>query len=123
MTGREWMMALYEELTKRESTWMGVRALKNPLDAWVYPEILYEVRPEIVVELGSAFGGSTLFLCHMLDLLDVEAKVISVDHQRKEFMAEHDRIEQVTGYTSNPEVIQRVHELCGDSRALVIHDA
>ena len=43
---------------------MGVPAAKNPLDAWVYQEIVYETRPEAIVELGSAYGGGTLFLAH-----------------------------------------------------------
>src|SRR4051812_47948314 len=102
MRGRDWMLRLYDELTERESRWMGVRSLKNPLDAWVYQEILYEVRPEIVVELGSAFGGSTLFLCHMLDLIGVDARVLSVDVAHSELAAEHARIEKVTGNTRDP---------------------
>ncbi len=105
------------------SHWMGVRALKNPLDAWIYQEILYEVRPQVVVELGSAYGGSTLFLCHILDLLGVEATVVSVDQQHSHFAAEHQRIEKVTGDTRSPEVIARVGELCDGKRTLLIHDA
>lgn len=124
MRGRAWMMHLYDDLTKRgDSHWMGVRSLKNPLDAWIYQEILYEVRPKVVVELGSAFGGSTLFLCQMLDLLGLDAKVVSVDLYHTEFTAEHSRIEKVTGDTRDPQVIARVHELCQGERGLVIHDA
>jgi cephalosporin hydroxylase len=123
MRGRDWLLHLYDEIMERESHWMGVRALKNPLDAWVYQEILYEVRPQAVVELGSALGGGTLFLCHMLDLLDVEGSVISVDLQHSEFHAEHERIEKVTGNTNDPAVVERVHQLCQTKRTLVIHDA
>src|SRR3954454_23281493 len=123
MRGREWMLRLYDELTERESRWMGARSLKNPLDAWVYQEILYEVRPEVVVELGSAFGGSTLFLCHMLDLIGLDARVVSVDHAHSELAAEHPRIEKVTGNTRDPDVIARVRLLCKGRRGLVIHDA
>lgn len=54
MRGRKWMLkVLYPELMQNEMHWMGVRALKNPLDAWVYQEILYEVKPTAVVELPS----------------------------------------------------------------------
>ncbi|MFL5913843.1 MAG: CmcI family methyltransferase [Gaiellaceae bacterium] len=123
MRGREWMLRLYDELTERESRWMGVRSLKNPLDAWVYQEILFEVRPEVVVELGSAFGGSTLFLCHMLDLVGLDAQVVSVDVAHSELAAEHPRIAKVSGNTRDPAVVARVRELCEGKRVLVIHDA
>lgn len=123
MRGDAWLLALYEELTSQRSHWMGVRSLKNPLDAWVYQEILYEVRPEVIVELGSAFGGSTLYLCHMLDLLACEASVVSVDQSHSDFEAEHRRIVKVTGDTCDPSVVQRVRELAEGRRTLIIHDA
>jgi cephalosporin hydroxylase len=123
MSGREWMVRLYDELTERESRWMGARSLKNPLDAWVYQEILFEVRPDVVVELGSAYGGSTLFLCHVLDLMQADAQVVSVDVAHSELEAEHERIVKVSGNTRDPEVLARVRELCEGKRALVIHDA
>ena len=99
MTGREWLFHLYGELMDSECRWMGARALKNPLDAWVYQEILHEVRPRTVVELGSAFGGGSLFLAHMLDLVGEGGQVVTVDHNHGQFEAEHPRITKVTGYT------------------------
>ena len=119
MTGRQWLEHLYGELVEKESKWMGARALKNPLDAWIYQEILYEVRPQTIVELGSAYGGSALFLAHMLDLLGA-GKVISVDHWHGEFDVDHPRITKVTGKTT--EVVDQVAALC-EGTTLVIHDA
>lgn len=123
MRGRSWLLYLYDELMVRESHWMGTRALKNPLDAWVYQEILYDVRPTVLVELGSAAGGGTLFFCHMLDLLGLDAPVISVDRTHKRFVAEHPRIRPITGDTRDPDVIASVREACVGRRGLVIHDA
>jgi cephalosporin hydroxylase len=124
MRGTELLTHLANELIDREAHWMGVRCQKNPLDAWVYQELLYEVRPEVVVELGNAFGGSALFLSHMLDLAGVDgAPVVCVDHSHAAFAAEHSRIELVTGRTDDPHVLARVRELCEGRRTLVIHDA
>src|SRR4051794_33103851 len=81
----------------QSSTWMGVHASKNPLDAWIYQEILYETRPDTIVELGSADGGSALFLAQMLDLLGGEGTVVSVDASHETFAAAHDRIVTITG--------------------------
>jgi len=119
MTGKEWLEHLHGELMEGESHWMGTRCLKNPLDIWIYQEILHEVRPQTVVELGSAFGGSALFFSHMLDLLG-EGKVVTVDHWHERFEAEHPRITRVTGNTL--EVFDQVKSLC-EGTTLVIHDA
>lgn len=117
------MMHLHEVLMSHESEWMGVQVMKNPLDTWIYQEILHEVRPTAVVELGSAMGGGTLFFCHMLDLLGIDAPVISVDISHHRFVAEHPRITTITGDTTDPDVVARVHALCADRRVLIIHDA
>jgi cephalosporin hydroxylase len=123
MRGRRWLLHLYAELMERETYWMGVRALKNPLDAWIYQEIIHEVRPTAVVELGSAVGGSTLFLCHLLDIMALDAPVVSVDRSHDGFEAEHRRITTITGDTRDPEVIDAVRRLCDGRRVLLIHDA
>lgn len=123
MRGRRWLLHLYGELMERDSHWMGIRALKNPLDTWIYQEILHEIRPTVIVELGSAYGGGTLFLCHMLDLLGIDGRVISVDLSHEHFIAEHVRITKVTGDTRDPDVVAKVRELCGEARVLLIHDA
>lgn len=117
------MTKLYDELMEHDSEWMGVRALKNPLDTWIYQEILYEVRPTAIVEFGSAMGGGTLFFCHMLDLLKLDAPVVTVDLSHERFDAEHHRITTVTGDTRDPAVITQVQQACRDRKALIIHDA
>ncbi|HEV2071626.1 MAG TPA: CmcI family methyltransferase [Acidimicrobiales bacterium] len=119
---RDWFTYHQSNVVYDRCTWMGVPALKNPLDAWIYQEILHEVRPEVVIELGSAAGGGTLYLAHLLDMLR-EGMVLSVDIDRTSFVAEHDRIVVVTGHTTAPETLQRVRSLCEGKRVLVIHDA
>ena len=52
-----------------DATWLGAQALKNPLDLWVYQEIMVETRPELVVETGTYRGGSAFFLASICDLL------------------------------------------------------
>lgn len=105
------------------STWMGVTAFKNPLDAWIYQEIVHDTAPEVIVELGSAGGGSTLFLAHMLDLIGRSGQVVSVDASHEGFQPEHERIIKVTGTTGSSEVIERVRAITAGKRTMVIHDA
>ena len=61
-----------------EATWLGAQALKNPLDLWVYQEIMSETRPELVVETGTYRGGSAFFLASICDLLG-EGEIVSID--------------------------------------------
>jgi cephalosporin hydroxylase len=123
MRGRRWMMHLYDELMSHEGHWLGVPTMKNPLDIWIYQEILHEVRPTAIVELGSAIGGGTMFFCNMLDLLELDAPVVTVDQSHHRFKAEHPRIHTITGDTRDPAVIDQVRALCEGRRVLLIHDA
>lgn len=101
---------------------MGTRALKNPFDAWIYQEIIYEVRPDIVAEIGSAEGGSTLYFANILDLIGKGA-VISIDCDRSKFNVKHPRVMTLTGDSSSLEIIQKVSEMCKDKTVLMVHDA
>src|SRR5436190_5479757 len=88
-----WLVGLNLELMD-SATWMGVPAAKNPLDAWIYQEIVHETQPDAIVELGSAYGGGTLFLAHLLDVLGGDRIVVSVDVSRDAWQADHPRIVQ-----------------------------
>jgi cephalosporin hydroxylase len=121
MSLRQWLLYHQRNVVLKECHWMGVRALKNPLDAWIYQEILCEVRPDVVVEIGSLEGGGTLYLANLLDLLG-KGIVISVDIDRSKFNVKHSRIIEITGHSSSPEVLASVAELCAGKSVLVLHD-
>ena len=119
----EWYHHFQRDVVFDRISWMGVKALKNPMDCWVYQQLLAEVRPRVVVELGSAYGGSTLFLLHMLDLLG-DGVVVSVDRERAGFAVRHPRLRRVDGDLADPAVIDQVYALCaGNGPVLVVHDA
>ncbi|HEV2070815.1 MAG TPA: CmcI family methyltransferase [Acidimicrobiales bacterium] len=119
---RRWLIYHQEEIVYDRCTWMGVKALKNPLDAWIYQELLYEVQPDVVIELGSAVGGGTLYLAHLLELIG-KGVVVSVDIDRSTFEARHSRIITVTGHSTAPDTLAEVRRHCEGKRVLVIHDA
>jgi cephalosporin hydroxylase len=118
---RRWLIQYHTNLLFEKITWMGVPSWKNVLDAWVYQEIIYEVRPAIVIEIGNAHGGSTLYLAHLLDLVG-QGEVIAVDIDHSKFEARHPRISLVTGDSLEPGTISRVETLANGRQGLVIHD-
>jgi cephalosporin hydroxylase len=122
MTLEDWMLYHQTDIVFDQCTWMGVKALKSPLDAWIYQEIIYEVKPDVIVELGSMWGGSTLYLASLLDLLG-HGQVVSVDISRERFSAKHPRFVLITGSTTDPQVIAQVRSVCEGKKVLVIHDA
>jgi len=118
---RQWLLYHQSRIVFEKCSWMGVRALKNPLDAWIYQEIIYEVKPDVIIEIGSAEGGGTLYLANLLDLIG-KGIVISIDIDRSKYNVAHDRIVTFTGDSSSPEVVAKVSKHCSGKKVIVLHD-
>ena len=103
--------------------WLGTPAQKCPLDLWIYQELLHELRPAVIVETGTASGGSALFLASICDLLG-QGSIVSVDIEARPGRPTHERITYLTGSSTAPEIRARVEEFVGDrAPVLVILDS
>lgn len=51
-------------------TWMGIPILQLPQDIQATQEIIWRVKPTLIIETGVAYGGSLLFSASMLKLLN-----------------------------------------------------
>lgn len=113
----------YESGVWRNTFWQGVETWKCPLDLWVYQEIMFERRPDVVVECGTAAGGSALFLASVCDLLG-HGRVVSVDVEARAGRPAHPRIKYVLGSSVAPQVVGEVRaEVEGARRVMVILDS
>lgn len=101
--------------------WMGIPTRKLVTDMWVYQEIIYETKPDLIIEIGSFYGGSTLFLAQMQELLG-NGQVLSIDVSHDYFKAQHPRIQKITGDCSTESVIEQVRSICKGKKVMVIHD-
>lgn len=117
----DWLLYHQRHVTFAECRWMGVKAYKSPLDAWILQEILFEVKPDVVVEIGSAEGGSTLYIASLMDLMG-KGRVLSIDIDRTRFAAVHPRIVTLTGDSSSAPIVAQAAELCRGQSVLVVHD-
>ncbi len=102
--------------------WFGIPTQKTPLDLFIYQEIVNEIKPNIIIETGTKYGGSALFLAHMLDILK-KGRVITIDIE-KEKVPEHKRINYVIGSSVSDEVIRAVKaQIKNKQKVMVILDS
>jgi len=102
-----------------DTRWMGVTCLKNPLDMWVYQEILWETRPDLIVETGTWSGGSALYLAHILDLIG-HGRVVTIDLQTAQ-RPQHPRIRYLEGRSSiDEDVVRTVADIAGGSKGTMV---
>ena len=103
--------------------WLGILTRKCPLDLWIYQEIIFEVKPDVMIECGTANGGSALFLASMCDLVN-NGKVITIDIEDKEGRPTHKRIKYLLGSSTSIEVVEQVRKLISDKdKVMVILDS
>lgn len=65
-------------------TWMGCPIIQLPADIIAIQELIWRVKPDVIIETGIAFGGSLIFSASMLTLLGNSGKVIGIDIDLRE---------------------------------------
>ena len=125
--------AIYWEAGRAGGTWMDTRFLnvpifKYPTDLMIYQELIVETKPEVIVETGTAYGGSALyfaFLCQALgrgEVVSVDIRAGAGDHGDVA-RPQHPRVTYVTGSSTDPAVVQKVKDIVAGRPALVILDS
>ena len=119
----------YENTRIWENTyWFGIPMWKLPFDAMVIQELIYQIRPENIIETGTGHGGSALFYAGICELLG-EGRVITIDVEQKfnpDDISQHewaDRITFLPGCSTNPIVFSDVKKLADGKRNIVILDS
>lgn len=106
-----------------ETRWLGVGAQKCPLDLWQYQQIIHETTPDLVIETGTAQGGSALYLASIFDLVG-RGRVVSVDIGTDDRRPTHPRITYLTASSTDPMVLDEVRQMAEKaSRVMVILDS
>ena len=102
-----------------QTSWLGTPVLKNPLDLWIYQEILARTRPDVIVETGTWDGGSALYLASICDLTGA-GRVVTIDIEPRPGRPEHPRVEYVTGSSVAPAVVAGVSAGIADGESVMV---
>jgi cephalosporin hydroxylase len=108
-----------KDTTWSNTTWLGVPAQKTPQDMWVYQEIIHETRPDVLLETGTADGGSAYYFATIFDL-ERRGRVITVDIADSPMRPKHDRITYVLGSSTAPEIIGKVKSLISPGERVMV---
>lgn len=116
---RDFQMLWYAEGlrggTWQQCTWLGISMLKHPADMMLYAEVLWDTRPDLVIETGTYAGGSALFMATVMDSYGT-GHILTIDSEpTTRWHPTHPRISYLGGRSStDPKVIARVSELVSD---------
>ena len=114
-----WTRSAWQKKISYEPTWMGIPIIQLPEDILMMHELIYKVKPYVIVETGTAHGGTAIFYASMLELLG-KGRVISIDIEiRKnnrlaiEAHPMSKRITLIEGSSTDEPVVARVREMIG----------
>lgn len=110
--------------------WMGLPVIQMPEDLMKVQEIIFETKPDVIIETGVAWGGSLLFYASVLKSLN-NGKVIGIDitipeHNRKIILDSvgGEFLTLIEGSSVSEEVFNRVQALIPEgAKVLLILDS
>lgn len=105
--------------TWRNTFYMGFEIQKCPLDLWIYQEILYEIKPDLIIEAGTAFGGSAYYMATLCDHIG-QGKIVTIDIEKRGEMPKHPRIEYIIGSSISDEVISKLEVQVKKSKKVIV---
>jgi len=98
----------------------GLLMQKFPNDMQMYHQVIWQHKPEVIVEIGTRFGASALFFQDQLDMIG-GGKVITIDIKPQ--VVEHDpRITYLIGNSTDDEIVKQVKELTAGKRTMLVID-
>jgi cephalosporin hydroxylase len=111
-------------------TWMGRPIIQYPQDMIAMQEIIWDIKPDLIIETGIAHGGSLIFYASLLELIG-SGEVLGVDidireHNRKEIEnhSMYKRIKMIQGSSIAEETIEQVKaHVAGKSKIIVLLDS
>ena len=109
--------------TWHKTRWRGVKVIKCPFDLHIYQELIHRVKPNVIIETGTCFGGSGLFLADMLELQS-KGIVVTVDIKMPKNPPQHKRLKYVTGSSIDPKTLREVlTHIKPNTKVMVILDS
>lgn len=103
-----------------DTYFMGKKVFKCPNDLWIYQEILWETKPDVIIECGTFHGGSALYYAKLFDMMESEGEIITIDVDAMPDMPQHKRITYLYGSSTSTEILEKVKELIKDKQKVMV---
>ncbi len=108
-------------------SWMGRPIIAYPQDMIAMQEIIWEVKPDLIIETGVAHGGSIVYYASILEMIGGDGIVLGIDidirKHNKELIEAHSmmkRIKLIEGSSVSDEVFQEVKEVVAQKKRVLV---
>lgn len=123
---RQWVVASAKNKLVYEIEWLGIPVIQTPEDLILMQELIFKIKPDVIIETGIAHGGSLIYYASLFEMLG-KGKVIGIDidireHNRKvlEVHPMFDRIEMIEGDSLAEENLNKIEELIPENATVIV---
>ena len=113
----DWMLHADKYKYTYNFSWMGRPIIKFPADMLVQQELMWRLKPDLVIETGIAHGGSIIFTASMMVMMGIEGEVVGVDieirQHNRELIEAHPMMKRITMYegsSTEPAIVEKVRQ-------------
>ena len=103
-----------------ETYFLGKKIFKCPNDLWIYQELFWDVKPDVIIECGTFHGGSALYYAKLFDMMELHGEIITIDVDSMPDMPVHKRITYLLGSSTSPEIVAQVKQMVQDKRKVLV---
>ena len=128
---RQWIADTARYSYSYNFSWLGLPIIQLPQDILAMQEIVWQVKPDLIIETGIARGGSMIFYASILELIGSNGQVLGIDidirrpnRRRIESHPLLNRITMIEGSSVDEHVVNKVYDFAqGKKRVLVTLDS
>lgn len=127
----DWMLHADRYKYTYNFTWMGRPIIKFPNDIVIQQELMWKLRPDLVIETGIAHGGSIIFTASMMEMMGIDGEVVGIDvdirKHNRDLIEAHPMMKRITMYegsSTDTAIVEKVRQhTTGKKCVMVILDS
>ena len=108
-------------------TWLGLPIIQYPQDIIALQEIIWKIKPDLIIETGIARGGSLIFSASLLEIINEGGEVLGIDidirEENKRAIENHPlnkRITMLEGSSTNKKIAEKVYKIARNKKRILI---
>lgn len=123
---RHWVRVGWNQKYQYTFSWMGRPVIQLPEDMIRMQEVIFQVKPDVIIETGVAHGGSLIFYSSLCKAME-KGRVVGIDieirpHNRAAIEAHplNDRIVLIEGSSTAPDIVAQVKSLVKPGETVLV---
>ena len=124
---KEFMLGSVKSKYSYNFSWMGRPIIQYPQDIIAMQEIIWEIKPDLIIETGVAHGGSIVYYASILQLIGLDGLVVGIDidirKHNRDLIEAHPmmkRIQLIEGSSLSEEVVTQVKEITAKKTKVLV---